>query len=176
MVSAPNGRTPLRRGQISWGKQHLNLGTLANASSTWMVLLMASHTGRQREQRLLWSMHAEHGWGRINVPAIGSVWEWNRDHIVGCFIESRSLLNWSLMREERGAEHLQWGVLYAKSQYVKSAGQRGMISISSKKIIFLTKYPTSKPATPLCRGTITSSIMARLTWSNVHNALPRHEW
>ena len=109
---------------------------------------------------------------QINVPAIGSVWGWSPRHLVGCVIESRSLLNWLLRIEKRGAKHLRWGVLYAKIQYAKSAGKRGTIDMSKNP----TFYPTSKPSTPSCRGTINSTIMVQLTWFKVHNALPRHQW
>jgi len=33
------------------------------------------------------------------------------------------------MREKRGAEHLLWGILFAKSLYATSVGRRDMISI-----------------------------------------------
>ena len=150
MVSASNGRTPLRQGQISWGRRRLYPVTVTNASFAWTISLVALHTGCQREQRWLWSMHAGHGWGRTNVPMIGSVWEWLRDHIVGCVIGSKSPLNWRLVWEEKGARHLEWGVQYAKSQYVKSAGQRDMISISSCFFFFFSSQCTL-PVHPLHR-------------------------
>ncbi len=37
---------------------------------------------------------------------------------------------------KKGARHLQWGVQYAKNQFVKSAGQRGTISICSIFLVF----------------------------------------
>jgi hypothetical protein len=34
-----------------------------------------------------------------------------------------------LSQERGGAEHLLWGVLFAKTQYAKSAGKRGVKSM-----------------------------------------------
>ncbi len=38
----------------------------------------------------------------------------------------------------------------------------------------LTCDPTNKPTTPVLRGTVTSTIMVRLKWFKVQNALPLH--